>query len=208
MAPSHASLSTILKLLGNSRWSLNRTLRSTNVNEINGQLSGTATFTQLPANTNADQSQDWLYTESGQFPASALPPALAGMANATWSKKYIWRLSDATSQLSAWFVKVGSGPDEADYLFHNFDFTEDGRISLEGGEEHFPPVPALPANTADEQTYVLRARGDHLCINDMYRTSYAFRFLRDTEELVSWSSLHVVRGPAKTQEIRNQYALQ
>ncbi|KAJ5994161.1 hypothetical protein N7451_009885 [Penicillium sp. IBT 35674x] len=141
-------------------------------------------------------------------PRLRTPPALAGMANATWSKKYIWRLSDATSQLSVWFVKVGSGPDEADYLFHNFDFTDDGRISLEGGEEHFPPVPALPTNTRDEQTYVLQARGDHLCINDMYRTSYAFRFLRDTEELVSWSSLHVVRGPAKTQEIRNQYALQ
>ncbi|KAJ5914524.1 hypothetical protein N7504_003407 [Penicillium tannophilum] len=203
MAPSHTALKSILKSLGSSRWSLTRSLRSTNANEINGQLSGTATFAQLPT---ADQ--DWLYTESGQFPASALPPALAGMANATWSKKYIWRLSDATSQLSVWFVKVGSGPDEADYLFHNFDFTDDGRISLEGGEEHFPPVPALPLNTRDDQTYVLQARGDHLCINDMYRTSYAFRFLRDTEELVSWSSLHVVRGPAKTQEIRNQYALQ
>ncbi|KAJ5758895.1 hypothetical protein N7520_006051 [Penicillium odoratum] len=201
MAPSHAALTTILKSLGSSRWSLTRTLRSTNVHEINGQLNGTATFTQLP-------NQDWLYTESGQFPASALPPALAGMANATWSKKYIWRLNEATAQLSAWFVKIGSGPDEADYLFHNFDFTDDGRISLEGGEEHFPPVPALPENTREDQTYVLRARGDHLCINDMYRTSYAFRFVCETEELVSWSSLHVVRGPAKTQEIRNQYSLQ
>ncbi|KAJ5525958.1 hypothetical protein N7494_012608 [Penicillium frequentans] len=184
MAPSHTALKSILKSLSSSRWSLTRSLRSTNANEINGQLSGTATFAQLPT---ADQ--DWLYTESGQFPASALP--------LPWQA---WQMPPGR--------KIGSGPDEADYLFHNFDFTDDGRIALEGGEEHFPPVPALPLNTRDDQTYVLQARGDHLCINDMYRTSYAFRFLRDTEELVSWSSLHVVRGPAKTQEIRNQYALQ
>ncbi|KAJ5256650.1 hypothetical protein N7478_012754 [Penicillium angulare] len=202
MAASYPSPAILLKLLSGPTWSLTRNLRSTNKNEINGQLLGTATFTKLVA---SDEVQDWLYTESGQFPtSSALPPALAGMASATWSKKYIWRLSNAPSELSAWFVKVGSA-NEADYLFHKFDFGSDANISINSAEQYAAPVPILPEGIQSDQTRVLQARGDHLCINDMYRTSYAFRFHRDTNELLSWSSLHVVRGPAKSQEITNHY---
>lgn len=197
-APSRASLTALLTSLSTTKWKLTRTLRSTNENEINGTLLGTASFAQLQPN------QDWLYTESGQFPtSSALPPALAGMAHATWSKKYIWRLDEA-SQLSTWFVKVGSA-DEPDYLFHTFDFTSDAKIAIDDTENYAAPEPPLPAGIDAERTYVLQARGDHLCINDMYRTAYTFRFMRETEELLSWSSLHVVRGPMKRQEIRNQY---
>ncbi|KAJ5718644.1 hypothetical protein N7488_004290 [Penicillium malachiteum] len=202
-APSRGALTTLLGALSNTKWSLSRTLQSTNRNEFNGQLLGTANFSQLPA--GPDQIQDWLYTETGQFPSSsAMPPALAAMAHATWSKKYIWRLSDATLPLSAWFVKIGSGPDEADYLFHNFEFIPEANIAIDA-ENYDAPFPLLPAGVQSENTYVLQARGDHLCINDMYRTAYTFRFKRDTEDLISWSSLHVVRGPAKRQEITNQY---
>lgn len=73
-----------------------------------------------------------------------------------------------------------------------------------------PPTPPLPSSLPpsssygdkDTNTTILTARGNHLCINDMYRTAYAFR-VRPTGEVVSWSSRHVVKGPKKNQDIVN-----
>jgi hypothetical protein len=110
-------------------------------------------------------------------------------------------------------VKVAPGPEEADYLFHDFDF-ESGSDSLlesasvstqkDPGEFVAPPVPPVVLTSGNETT-VLNARGNHLCINDMYRTAYAFRIKPDTGEVLSWASRHVVRGPKKGQDIVNRY---
>ncbi|CAI7651199.1 unnamed protein product [Penicillium glandicola] len=198
--PSRQLLSTLITSLSNTRWTLTRTLRSDNPFDLNGELRGTATFTAQPPTTT---DRDWLYCEEGEIPSNvgtgALPPGLR------WTKKYIWRLGSDSGRVSVWFVKVASGPEEADYLFHDFDFDSgsdllesgSGSVQKDPGEFVAPPVP--PAVSIGKETTVLNARGNHLCINDMYRTAYAFRIEPDTGEVLSWASRHV------GQEIVNRY---
>ncbi|KAJ5675403.1 hypothetical protein N7462_008300 [Penicillium macrosclerotiorum] len=203
--PSRQLLHTLFNSLANSRWTLSRTLRSDNPLDINGDLRGTATFTALPGPSH----RDWLYSEEGELPSGVRPGLPPGMR---WTKKYIWRGSE-TGRISVWFVKVAPGPEEADYLFHDFDFGDAesavaGEQTTKEGDssDDFiqPPIP--PAITTSEgETTVLAARGNHLCINDMYRTAYAFRIRPDTGEVLSWASRHVVRGPKKDQDIINRY---
>ncbi|KAE8381132.1 hypothetical protein BDV26DRAFT_256155 [Aspergillus bertholletiae] len=192
-----------------AKWTLHRTLKSDNPLDINGDLHGTATFTPLSA-TNSDvqtspaPAKDLLYHEEGEMPA---PPGLranlgVGMG-LRFTKKYIWRLSEGG--ISVWFSKVGQ--DVPDYLFHEFEFRESEEEGDGGGKEGetFVDAPAPPL-VSGEDTVVFRARGNHLCINDMYRTAYAFR-VRGGGEVVSWASRHVVKGPKKDQDIVNFYQL-
>lgn len=202
--PSRQVLSTLLGSLGNNRWSLTRTLRSENPLDLNGELRGTATFTAQSAD------REWLYCEEGELPTNVGIPMQAGLR---WTKKYIWRLGQENERMSVWFVKVAPGPEEADYLFHDFDFDVDTLVPEEKsaaqndpGEFVTPPVPpAVLATNSGNGTTVLNARGNHLCINDMYRTAYAFRIEAGTGEVLSWASRHVVKGPKKEQEIINRY---
>ncbi|KAJ5754120.1 uncharacterized protein N7511_008273 [Penicillium nucicola] len=212
--PSRQLLTTLITSLSNTRWTLIRTLRSENPLDLNGQLQGNASFTpQSPANSTTDE-QDWLYCEDGEIPSTigigASQPGLR------WTKKYIWRVNPETGRVSVWFVKVAPGPEEADYLFHDFEFdSESGLLDSahvksdaqnDPGEFVAPPVPsAVLATGSGNETTVLNARGNHLCINDMYRTAYAFRIEPETGVVVSWASRHVVRGPKKGQDIVNQY---
>ncbi|CDM27422.1 hypothetical protein DTO013E5_8531 [Penicillium roqueforti] len=208
--PSRQLLSTLITSLTNTRWTLTRTLRSENPLDLNGELRGTATFTPQPPTTTADR--DWLYCEEGEIPSNVGGPLPAGLR---WTKKYIWRLGSDSGHVSVWFVKVASGPEEADYLFHDFDFdsgsssplgSESGSAQKDPGEFVAPPVPPAVSTPGNEmETTVLNARGNHLCINDMYRTAYAFRIEPDTGEVLSWASRHVVRGPKKGQDIVNRY---
>lgn len=210
MSPSRQLL-PLLSSLGSSRWALTRTLRSDNPLDLNGELRGTATFTPLP--NTADR--DWVYSEEGEIPSSV--SGGAAQAGLRWTKKYIWRDGDA-GRISVWFVKVAPGPDEADYLFHNFDFAdatikpeassqgeENAKETEEGKTELITPPTPPAISTTDAETTVLMARGNHLCINDMYRTAYAFRIRSETGEVLSWASRHVVRGPKKNQDIINRY---
>lgn len=202
--PSRQLLSSLLNSLSNTRWNLTRTLRSENPLDLNGELRGTATFTAQPNN------RDWLYCEEGEIPSDigiAMQPGLR------WTKKYIWRLGADAERISVWFVKVAPGPEEADYLFHDFDFDVDTLVPEEKsaaqkdpGEFVTPPVPpTVLATDSGNETTVLNARGNHLCINDMYRTAYAFRIDPATGEVLSWASRHVVKGPKKGQDIINRY---
>ncbi|KAB8265696.1 hypothetical protein BDV32DRAFT_115747 [Aspergillus pseudonomiae] len=200
-----------------TRWTLHRTLKSDNPLDINGDLHGTATFTPLPTsnpNTNSDAQslqpptitpKDLLYYEEGEMPA---PPGLRANLGVgvglRFTKKYIWRLSEA-GVISVWFAKVGAGEDAPDYLFHEFEFREEGQGQGEGDKETFVDAP-VPPLVDGEETVVFKARGNHLCINDMYRTAYAFR-VRGEGEVVSWASRHVVKGPKKDQDIVNLYRM-
>ena len=94
--------------------------------------------------------------------------------------------------------------DEADYLFHEFDFAtgdDSSAIKLDGMIIE-PPVPPPVTSLATELVY---ARGSHLCVKDMYRSVYAFRITEGTGEVMSWASRHVVNGPKKNQDIINRY---
>ncbi|EAW08536.1 uncharacterized protein ACLA_032720 [Aspergillus clavatus NRRL 1] len=214
----------------NRRWSLLRTLQSDNPLDINGELRGTATFTPLrrrrrrPA--TEDKPHEMLYREEGELPNTF------GMG-LRWTKKYIWQRGEQGA-ISVWFVKVKPSArrqgaattaeeeeekeeeeedeDEADYLFHDFDFEVEAEPEPEadGEGETFvaPPAPPAVAEGDQGETDVVLARGNHLCINDMYRTAYAFRIRRASGEVVSWSSRHVVKGPKKNQDIVNLYRLE
>ncbi|GAD93970.1 hypothetical protein PVAR5_2590 [Paecilomyces variotii No. 5] len=218
-------------------WRLTRTLRSDNPHEINGQLTGTATFAFLKqgsdsnANANANTfgpARDMLYREEGEMPSTVI----RGMAGLRWTKKYIWRLREDGAGISVWFVKVGGAKtaqnqeepeDEADYLFHEFEFSDSsasgasGSCALASRKEDqdkdaplilvTPPTPPVPSTSETSTTAVLTARGNHLCINDMYRTAYSFRIRPETGEVLSWASRHVVKGPKKDQDIVNLYTL-
>ncbi|KAF7585079.1 hypothetical protein BBP40_000842, partial [Aspergillus hancockii] len=190
-------------------WTLHRILKSDNPLDINGDLHGTATFTPLtpqPSIPNNDQNlppptttKDILYHEEGTMPT---PPGLRTQMNIgvglRFTKKYIWRMAE-NGNISVWFAKVGQ-EDVPDYLFHEFVF-KGAEGEGEGEGETFVDAPVPPGGEEDG-TVVLVARGNHLCINDMYRTAYAFR-VKGEGEVVSWASRHVVRGPKKNQDIIN-----
>ncbi|KAJ5931941.1 hypothetical protein N7516_006430 [Penicillium verrucosum] len=204
--PSRQLLSTLITSLSNTRWALTRTLRSENPLDLNGELRGTATFTAQPPHYHHNRPRLVVLRRRRDTQQCALPPGLR------WTKKYIWRQDNVSGRVSVWFVKVAPGPEEADYLFHDFDFesgsdslvgSESGPAQKDPGEFVAPPVP--PAVSSGNETTVLNARGNHLCINDMYRTAYAFRIQPDTGEVLSWASRHVVRGPKKGQDIVNRY---
>ncbi|RDW70700.1 uncharacterized protein DSM5745_08211 [Aspergillus mulundensis] len=199
-------------------WTLLRTLKSENPNDIQGDLHGTATFTPLPPHRpqapkaeneeegGAEEHTDLLYSESGSLPTSFGP-------GLRWTKKYIWRLS-ANGRISVWFVKMDKKPsgqssdaEEADYLFHEFDFAATASSEMNSAEFVAPPMPPeVPGLPRGATTKVIAARGNHLCIDDMYRTAYAFRVDEGSGEVLSWASRHVVRGPKKGQDIVNLYS--
>ncbi|GFF35152.1 hypothetical protein IFM61606_02527 [Aspergillus udagawae] len=197
------------------RWSLLRTLQSDSPLDINGELRGTASFHPLRHRPAPSDRRDVVYREEGELP-NTFGPGLR------WTKKYIWRQGE-NGGISVWFVKVKptakqpevqDEEDEADYLFHNFDFEghgqgQDRAETVDSKESTFvtPPVPPLVPGL-EEDTAVIMARGNHLCINDMYRTAYAFRVRPESGEVVSWSSRHVVKGPKKNQDIVNLYQME
>ncbi|KAJ9265767.1 hypothetical protein DTO212C5_6622 [Paecilomyces variotii] len=234
-APSPQLLSALFTSLSRpSRpWRLTRTLRSDNPAEINGTLTGTATFSFLK--NGSDSARDMLYREEGGMPSTLI----RGMAGLRWTKKYIWRLREDGAGISVWFVKVGGvgsqtrtrtqnqeSDDEADYLFHEFEFldssseTDEMCVPASGKQDQdkdtssgsilvTPPIPPLPSSgLGSTTTTVLTARGNHLCVNDMYRTAYSFRIRPETGEVLSWASRHVVKGPKKDQDIVNLYTLE
>ncbi|KAL4907386.1 hypothetical protein BDW74DRAFT_149058 [Aspergillus multicolor] len=197
-------------------WTLLRTLRSENPNDMQGDLHGAATFTPLPPHkpqpssttteTNeepeTEEHTDLLYSESGSLPTTFGP-------GLRWTKKYIWRLS-SNGKISVWFVKMDkkdSDVEEADYLFHEFDFAATASSETNPAEFVTPPTPPeVPGLSRGSTTKVIAARGNHLCIDDMYRTAYAFLVDEESGEVLSWASRHVVRGPRKGQDIVNLYS--
>ncbi|KAK2832034.1 hypothetical protein FQN49_006920 [Arthroderma sp. PD_2] len=186
-------------------WHITRKLRSDNHLDVQGELKGTVTF--KPANHGApDDTSDLVYEEQGEMP----DPSGHNMAGMRWSRKYLWRLSD--SNLSVWFVKVNTRPEKEtqdsqaedlpDYLFHQLRFTSEG----EGEAQNKEVSDLVPPPVSDEETTVLFAHGSHLCINDNYETTYAFRMTRGcTSQIHSWTSSHLVQGPKKNQRIVNLY---
>lgn len=142
--------------------------------------------------------------------------------------------NEETGGISVWFVKIKSGresnqgglesQDEPDYLFHEFDFGKEGQ---ENQQEHKdddkngtkseivsvePPMPPLLNSSTlakqNSETQVVQARGNHLCVKDMYYTAYSFRIVPETGEVLSWASRHIVKGPKKNQDIINLYSME
>lgn len=206
LAPIFASL--------RGTWALSRVLNSHNPTDPSGTVSGTAKFT--PLHSRAGNSavhggqdhddaglQDLLYTEEGSMTLANDGPTMR------FTRKYIWRLACSSpqsvrrsagqqpnpeSKLSVWFVKPGTDQ-ELDYLFHELSAEE--RVSQNG----------------EGKGTLLIAEGDHLCVEDMYETSYSFDIDPETlgehgaeGQLVrEWQVVHIVKGPKKEQRIESWY---
>jgi Family of unknown function (DUF6314) len=169
-------------------------------------------------------SRDILYREEGEMPPStAAGHGMVGL-QLRWTKTYIWRLHDRTTSgrdeeaenkngketttmihgISVWFVKMASEL-EADYLFHEFEFDDNSSTDDDPIAAAPTPPPIPPTASAAGNTSILTARGNHLCVNDLYHTAYSFRIRDKTGEVLSWASRHVVKGPKKNQDIVNVY---
>lgn len=133
---------------------------------------------------------EYVYSEHGTFTLST-PPFFSLPA----VRKYIYRYHPGTDSISVWFVKpqLGSIPSttppapeeeivgEVDYLFHEIEFSSQGGAH---GERI--------------------AKGkEHLCVRDLYKTKYKFKFgeeendLNEGAELSRFSIVYDVQGPSK-----------
>jgi len=84
------------------------------------------------------------------------------------SRRYVYRYREDTEQISVWFVKEDAK--SVDYLYHNLAFQL-------------------------EKPHCWTAKAEHLCIDDMYETTYDFRFRGIALE--TFGVKHAVKGPKK-----------
>ncbi|PGG99838.1 hypothetical protein AJ79_08390 [Helicocarpus griseus UAMH5409] len=233
---SESPASVIFRSLSDPRpWHLTRTLQSENPADLNGELKGTASFVSS-TDTDTERVRELLYKEEGEMPGAGGGLAgLRWSRKYIWRLSTSSYLKDepkerATKQeneesLSVWFVKLHKPTSdsertkhaaqteniaEADYIFHELEFqdgstTADGMLSSEVPRPFAPNV-IVPPSVQEPNTKIVVGRGRHLCINDDYLTIYAFRLGGDPENVVSWSSRHIVRGPKKSQDIVNLYS--
>lgn len=130
-----------------------------------GTLTGTASFhPRRPTDKGFDG--EYLYAETGTF-------TLSTGQTLTASRRYVYRYSEASDQLSVWFVKPEKEL-EVDYLFHDLTFIS--------------PVEAREAGANV-------AKADHLCVEDMYWTEY--RLPIKGIALHEFTVKHTVKGPQK-----------
>ncbi|KAK2754240.1 hypothetical protein FQN54_007119 [Arachnomyces sp. PD_36] len=172
---------------------------------------------------------EMVYKEGGETAA----PGLRGVTGMRWTKKYIWRLAQgkedgAGDSIEVWFVKITDGKpkstpalasnkhpaadDERDYIFHELRFEDrDHRASdiddIPSEQIDFPLHLQEHISSRDGDSTILTAHGHHLCINDIYQTTYSFRLRGEgsSTEVVRWASRHIVKGPKKKQVIINIY---
>lgn len=85
------------------------------------------------------------------------------------SRRYVYRYQEEHDRISAWFVKDDGRT--VDNLFHELAFDAASRRS----------------------GWV--ARTDHLCVDDMYKSTYCFRF--KGAQLPTFGIMHSVKGPRK-----------
>jgi hypothetical protein len=188
---SRATCSTFASLFESlaGKWTLERNLHSTNANEPSGKCYGHASFTSrtpIPVpleDGKFDQADaELLYHEQGEF-------ELPNTMRLPFSKKYVWRLNQESSEISVWFVKPTS--DSVDYLFHKIAVPHDDAIEVSDKQKEHRQI---------------HGTGGHLCVDDFYNTSYTFTFDANDKQIVAWESLHEVKGPKKDQLIFTKFA--
>lgn len=99
----------------------------------------------------------------------------------------MYRYSEATDALSAWFVKPTDAK-SVDYLFHQVEI-----------------VPATQSSPQQDFSNLRgwRARSSHLCIADTYDVEYEFWFRGVA--LQKWKMEYEVTGPQKDYRIENLF---
>jgi hypothetical protein len=152
------------------RWRMRRTITSFLPGFPSGTLEGTAWF-HYRKPTNQRYIGEYLYVEEGTL-------KLAVGVELRANKRYVYRYSERTDKLSAWFVKADDGL-SVDYFFNEADFgaeKSEGSVEMKTGKQCV-------------------ATGAHLCEEDMYNSRYEFHF--DGARLDRFSIKYVVKGPRK-----------
>jgi cation diffusion facilitator CzcD-associated flavoprotein CzcO len=152
------------------RWRMRRTITSFLPGFPSGTLEGTAWF-HYRKPTDQRYRGEYLYVEEGTL-------KLAAGVELRANKRYVYRYSERTDKLSAWFVKADDGL-SVDYFFNEADF---GAEKSEGSKEMKEGKQCV-------------ATGAHLCEEDMYDSRYEFHF--DGARLDRFSIKYVVKGPKK-----------
>jgi len=191
-------------------WKLDRQVDSSNATEPSGRCKGVATFSvRLASDVEGLSEQnskveEMLYHEQGEFEMKKSPDGRK-YPPLPFSREYVWRLtgpkadsSDVGPTLSVWFTKPGT--DELDYLFHEVQAPIHNKKPRTEGK-------------AGSGVY-MTALGKHLCVQDMYNSSYHFHLIYTepgtTEEsqhptLTEWQTEHSVKGPKKDQLIKTSF---
>ena len=107
---------------------------------------------------------EYLYAEEGELHAD-------GGTKMQASRKYVYRYNTNRDQISSWFVQEDG--DSVDYLFNELQHDTSAKQDDPG---------------------CLILKGDHLCVNDMYRASYKFQ---SPGENMMFSVTYQVQGPKK-----------
>ncbi|KAL9113686.1 MAG: hypothetical protein Q9227_002131 [Pyrenula ochraceoflavens] len=221
-------LADLLDSLVQRPWTLTRTLRNGGPQSPpSGWCSGIATFSLLRESSQKmnkisggeTRIREVLYHEKGEFEMRTGPVDGSHIMKAPFEKKYIWRLEEEDARnsdkgeekLSIHFVKpAGSSSssggsesgsekgkavspcEEIDYLFHELSFQQASQ--------------SLPE--AKDSARILRANGDHLCVQDDYQSEYTFKVDNAEDsglEVRSWEMSHTVKGPQKNQLIHTVF---
>ena len=164
--PIATRIFTLLK----GEWKLERTLDSNISSYPTGVFKGTATFQQRNP-TDQGFDLEYLYIEEGQFTTQQ------GL-NFIATRRYVYRLQERCSEISAWFVKPDDGV-TVDYLFHVLQ----------------------PQGKAANVELSLRAH--HLCSKDDYWVEYVFPLQEFSFE--GFDIKYIVKGPGKDYVTHTRY---
>jgi hypothetical protein len=179
MSNTTISPTTLFNALAGT-WTLDRDLESTNTNEPSGKCTGTASLTPRDPSPVVDSEGKLQLADAEMLYHERGEFRLPSNISMPFTKKYAWRLTNTPEpKISVWFLKPGT--EKVDYLFH--------KIDLHAGD----------ADTVPQGT------GGHLCIDDFYSTSYKFKTDEDGHEVVSWETVHEVRGPKKDQVLTTTF---
>lgn len=164
----------------NGQWNVNRRLESGLSTYQSGNFKGMASF-EMRSPTDPAYDAEYLYIENGEFCSDQglVIPA---------TRRYVYRFQRNDNAISAWFVKTEDGL-TVDYLFHHVNFPPCNQESFLG--------------TNEMRRRLLKANGQHLCVDDDYKANYLFRF----QGLLcnDWELKYMVNGPRKAYSATTQY---
>ncbi|KAF2499836.1 FAD/NAD(P)-binding domain-containing protein [Lophium mytilinum] len=147
-------------------WILRRKLDSRLPGFPSGTFKGTAKFFPR-SSTDPDFTSEYLYIEEGTLKTDT---GLILQAN----RRYVYRYNEKLDKISAWFVKEDGRT--VDYFFNEMEFQ-------------------MPSTETDSKGKGWLAKGSHLCEEDMYESSYEFRFAGSN--LQNFGITYQVKGPKK-----------
>lgn len=199
--PPIKSIFNLLK----GQWTVHREIKSLLPSLPSGRFVGTATFTahfqSTPKSTNPVptlETVSYLYHEQGIFTTTPFPNSCQPGFEINVNRRYVYSYQPDRDELSVHFVKLKPN----NIPVGNEEKLQDTEIQLGGDrteayEIDYVYLPSLEFSFENDRWV---ARGDHLCVKDMYWAFYDFGCLQHEEDLLKmdkWGLKHSVKGPDK-----------